>query len=106
MPLPQHLDDLRFALRRDTAAEWTRKNPVLLDGEPGYERDTHKLKIGDGLNPWTTLQYLISPTTGGPVVLDPGSSDAAVAAHIASQTPHPVYDDGPDLLLLYQNAKV
>lgn len=28
-----------------------------------------------------------------------------VAEHIESQTPHPVYDDGPSFLLLYQNAK-
>jgi hypothetical protein len=27
-------------------------------------------------------------------------------AHINSPTPHPIYDDGPSFLLLYQNAKV
>lgn len=102
---PYNLDDLRFKLRRDTAAEWTRKNPVLLDGEPGYEKDSQKLKIGDGIRAWVVLPYLISEG-GGPVVVGPGSSDAAIAAHVASLTPHPVYDDGPDLLLLYQNAKV
>ena len=32
--------------RIDTAANWAAENPVLLDGEIGYERDTSKLKIG------------------------------------------------------------
>lgn len=33
--------------------------------------------------------------------MDPGLPD-----HIASLLPHPVYDDGPSLTLLYENAKV
>lgn len=31
---------------------------------------------------------------------------AVIEGHINSPNPHPVYDDGPSLLLLYQNAKV
>ena len=34
--------------RHDTAANWTAKNPVLLDGELGAETDTTFFKIGDG----------------------------------------------------------
>ena len=38
---------------------------------------------------------------------EPGSSsDLLLDDHINSETPHPVYDDGPSFLLLYQNAKV
>lgn len=29
-------------LRRDTAANWTNANPVLADGELGFETDTKK----------------------------------------------------------------
>lgn len=43
--------------RRDTSANWTSVNPVLLQGEPGFETDTGKLKIGDGTNPWNALEY-------------------------------------------------
>lgn len=32
--------------------------------------------------------------------------EAAVTAHISSTSPHPIYDDGPSFILLYQNAKV
>lgn len=31
---------------------------------------------------------------------------AAVLEHIDSELPHPVYDDGPSLTLIYENAKV
>lgn len=47
-----------FKLRRGTSTEWEEKNPVLLDGEPGFEIDTYKLKIGDGLLSWNDLPYV------------------------------------------------
>lgn len=50
-------------LRRDTAADWLAANPTLEDGEPGYETDTDKLKIGDGLLPWNLLPYFTPPST-------------------------------------------
>lgn len=45
-------------LRRGTAAQWTAVNPTLADGEPGYETDTEKLKIGDGTTDWANLDYV------------------------------------------------
>jgi hypothetical protein len=44
-------------LRRDTAANWTATNPVLAQGEQGYEIDTNKIKIGDGITEWNLLSY-------------------------------------------------
>lgn len=94
----------RLRLRRDIATRWIDINPVLADGEPGYEKDTGKLKIGDGVSAWSDLPYFVpyDPSDGSTVP----TSDVALAAHIASATPHPAYDDGPSLELLYQNAKV
>jgi hypothetical protein len=46
-------------LRRGTAAEWTDANPVLASGEPGFETDTEKLKIGNGSDDWATLPYIV-----------------------------------------------
>lgn len=48
----------RIQLRRDTAANWTSANPVLLVGEVGFETDTRKLKLGDGSTAWTSLLYV------------------------------------------------
>ena len=56
----------QIKLRRDTSANFTSKNPVLGTGEPAYETDTKKLKIGDGTTAYTQLAYFSS---GG------GSSD-------------------------------
>jgi len=47
----------RIQLRRDTAANWTSANPLLADGEPGYETDTKKFKYGNGVDNWNILPY-------------------------------------------------
>jgi len=47
----------RLRLRRDTAANWTAANPVLLNGEVGLETDTQKFKAGDGATAWSGLSY-------------------------------------------------
>jgi hypothetical protein len=94
----------QIQLRRGKAAFWTDENPVLHHGEPGYETDTGMLKIGDGETFWRELPYF----TG--LNLDPGTDDATaiglITSHLADTTPHPVYDDGPSLVLVYENAKV
>ena len=45
----------RIQIRRDTAANWTANNPVLAEGEFGFETDTNVLKIGDGTTDWAGL---------------------------------------------------
>lgn len=46
-----------FQFRRGPATEWTTDNPVLHNGEPGYEDDTGRLKMGDGVQAWNDLDY-------------------------------------------------
>ena len=66
----------RIILRRDTSTNWTTNNPVLLLGEPGFETDTSRMKIGDGSTLWEDLPYYVGydllaldsnliPATGG-----------------------------------------
>jgi hypothetical protein len=43
--------------RRGSSTEWFEKDPVLDSGEPGFEEDTGKFKIGDGVKTWNNLQY-------------------------------------------------
>lgn len=43
--------------RRGTAAEWIASNPVLAQGEMGFETDAGNIKIGDGLTHWIDLPY-------------------------------------------------
>lgn len=55
----------QIKLRRDTLANFTSSNPVLGAGEPAYETDTKKLKIGDGSTAYTQLAYFSAGSGGG-----------------------------------------
>lgn len=57
----------QIKLRRDTGANFSSKNPILGNGEPAYETDTKKLKIGDGTTPYTQLAYFSTGGGGGSV---------------------------------------
>lgn len=43
--------------RRDTASAWTAANPVLAEGEAGFETNTGKAKVGNGTTAWNSLPY-------------------------------------------------
>ena len=71
--------------RRGTAAQWISTNngdgPILAIGEIGYESDTNKFKIGDGVNHWVDLSYFVDLETtiaGAPGLLN--SLDELAAA--------------------------
>jgi len=49
----------RIQIRRDSSLNWEINNPVLLQGEFGYETNTDCLKIGDGQTEWNSLPYLV-----------------------------------------------
>lgn len=46
----------RIQFRRGTKTEWDAANPVLAIGEPGFERDTNVLKVGNGADVWAVLK--------------------------------------------------
>ena len=50
----------RMQQRRDSAANWSSENPVLLSGEIGIEivaGDPDRWKVGDGATAWNSLDY-------------------------------------------------
>lgn len=53
----------RIQLKKDTSEAWRINNPVLLDGEAGYESDTNLMKVGDGIHRWLELDYTNSGAT-------------------------------------------
>lgn len=81
----------RIQLRRGDAAFWTDENPTLRQGEPGYEKDTHRMKIGDGVTPWRELAYFTAPGSYTP----PGGGGGL-----------PIDEEDPDLVSFYNNGKV
>ena len=54
-----------YQFKRGTAQRWIEVNPILRQGEPGFEYDTGKLKIGDGFTPWLALPYINDVNVSG-----------------------------------------
>lgn len=55
----------RMQQRRGTASQWTISDPILAEGEFGWESDTNKFKIGDGVNNWSLLGYFEDSAAAG-----------------------------------------
>lgn len=47
----------RMMQQTRSGAEWTNINPILMAGELGIEKDTYRVKVGDGIHTWTELPY-------------------------------------------------
>jgi len=50
----------RIKLRRDTAANWLASDPILAQGETGFETDSRAMKLGDGTTRWSDLKYAVT----------------------------------------------
>jgi hypothetical protein len=76
----------RMQQRRGTAAQWISTNagagPVLNAGEIGWESDTNKFKIGDGVNNWSSLDYFadinstVNPAFGTSITFEGATADS------------------------------
>ena len=68
-----------FKLKRGVAARWQELNYVLSAGEPGFEIDTYRLKIGDGETAWNDLPYIgVGSGGGGDIIVDTVLSDTSL----------------------------
>jgi len=70
-------------VRRGTAANWTSTNPILYDGQIGWETDTRKFKVGDGVTAWNSLSYSAS---GGATLSDGDYGDITVSSSGTAMT--------------------
>lgn len=52
---------VRVQHKRMSARDWASSTLVLLDGELGVESDTGKVKVGNGRDRFSALQYLTGP---------------------------------------------
>lgn len=64
-----------FKVRRGNSDVWAQVNPKLAEGEPGYELDTGRLKIGkkdqnQNLMSWNDLPYIGGSSTTIPELQD------------------------------------
>lgn len=51
----------RIKLLRNTTEYWSKNNPILLDGEIGYDIHRKVFKVGDGVRTWSELSVTFSP---------------------------------------------
>lgn len=72
---------VKIQFRRGTVTEWATANPILSQGEVGYEFDTGKFKVGNGSSPWNALPYSSGPT--GPT----GPSSTATVGVVTTLAP-------------------
>jgi hypothetical protein len=70
----------RIQFRRDTTANWTSINPILLQGEFAYSLDTGFAKIGDGSSTWTQLTYFGGTGPTGPAVAISGPTGSTLTS--------------------------
>lgn len=93
--------------RRNTAANWLTDTYILGAGEIGVETDTYKIKFGDGVSTWSSLNYVTAANTGvtsvntrtGAVTLTytdvgadaSGAASTAITNHVAAANPHAQY---------------
>ena len=65
----------RIQLRRDTTANWNNIDPVLADGEMGYDIVTNEIRIGNGSDAWSELSgNTISGGGGGTSINNPSGA--------------------------------
>jgi len=62
--------DALIKIRRDTASNLTSADETYALGEPVFESDTNKMKIGDGVTAWTSLPYITGSSGNGSLVLN------------------------------------
>ena len=49
---------VRIQMRRGTSTQWNSADPILNEGEIGYNSTLGQIKIGDGSSVWSALTYL------------------------------------------------
>ena len=52
------VQNLKMKQSSDTSKNWNKNNRVLFEGEIAYEKDTGRIKVGDGKSSYTELPYV------------------------------------------------
>jgi hypothetical protein len=64
----------KLQVRRDTTANWGSVDPILSEGEPGYDTDLEAFKIGNAVDIWSVLPWM-----NGSATIDDGAVDTSAA---------------------------
>jgi hypothetical protein len=76
----------RIQVRRGTTSEWNSADPILNEGEIGYNVTLGQIKVGDGESTWSELYYLVNSesldTSLGTYILDSEKSAVSGVAEL------------------------
>ena len=103
---------VHIQLRRGASTDWAEVNPTLTEGEIGYENDTLKFKVGDGVADWNSLPYInvlpgLLGVANGIATLDSnGNLNPAQIPDIAKVTVHAVADQSARLALTVEPGDI
>jgi len=86
--------------KRDTLANWTKNNPILLDGELAIviDNDDIKLKVGNGIDTFIALPYIKSDSQNNEentltITDDTNNKQYSVSLHVVNGKPVLIYDE-------------
>lgn len=51
---------VRIQMRRGSTSDWNTADPILNEGEIGYNTTLGQIKIGDGATAWSSLDYMVT----------------------------------------------
>ena len=55
----------RIQVRRGSTSDWNTADPILNEGEIGYNNTLGQIKVGDGESNWSELDYLVNSSSLG-----------------------------------------
>lgn len=87
--MPNKIFNIRLRNKRDTEANWEKKNPLILDGEIIVVTTTSgetRVKIGDGVKTYTQLPFLDDVSVDIPIA----TSSTAAQLKLATACPSPL----------------
>ena len=99
------LQTTQIQMRNGTTAQWNSATPTMLAGEIGYNTDTRKIKIGDGSNNWSALNYY-NDTLDNNYIIDGNFQIAQVNPTVGTEITNPATGSYPvfDLWRTYFDA--
>jgi hypothetical protein len=95
---------IQIQYRRGTSTEWSTINPVLAVGEPGWETDTGKFKVGNGFDNWNTLPYSSGPA--GPTGATGPQGEAGFSVLSGSGAPNSSLGRNGDFYIDFTNDNI
>ena len=65
----------QIQIRRDTEANWSGVNPILADGEIGFDVTSNRFKVGNGVDAWNDIEFSGSSLATGDEPVSPNEME-------------------------------